>query len=304
MAPGRRKRDRETRARRPGSLAAARADDRPSRRSASAPARDAAFVRELEDYGLVEAVERTATSGYPERDVEIVAACARLSRYGVEPRNLRQLRHERRQRGGPARADRRAGAALAQPRAPPAPGSRTSRRWPRSRRSSRSSSSGARSASLVAAGSWRPIDLESKIRDVPDFPKPGIVFKDIMPLLADPEALREAVERPGRVRRAAQARSRPRRRGARLHPRRRARLPARLRLRRGAQARASSRGGRSSAKYALEYGVDSPRAARGRDRRRARACSSTTTCSRRAAPRARRSTWSSSSAARSSAWRS
>ena len=39
------------------------------------------------------------------------------------------------------------------------------------------------------------IDLASKIRDVPDFPKPGIVFKDIMPLLADPEALRETVDR-------------------------------------------------------------------------------------------------------------
>jgi adenine phosphoribosyltransferase len=36
--------------------------------------------------------------------------------------------------------------------------------------------------------------LSSKIRDVPDFPKPGIVFKDIMPLLADPESLRETVD--------------------------------------------------------------------------------------------------------------
>ncbi len=39
------------------------------------------------------------------------------------------------------------------------------------------------------------IDLGGKIRDVPDFPKPGIVFKDIMPLIGDPEALREAVDR-------------------------------------------------------------------------------------------------------------
>ena len=38
------------------------------------------------------------------------------------------------------------------------------------------------------------MNLGDKIRDVPDFPKPGIVFKDIMPLLADAEALREAVE--------------------------------------------------------------------------------------------------------------
>jgi adenine phosphoribosyltransferase len=40
-----------------------------------------------------------------------------------------------------------------------------------------------------------PIDLKTKIRDVPDFPKPGVVFKDIMPLLADAEALSEAVDR-------------------------------------------------------------------------------------------------------------
>ena len=37
-------------------------------------------------------------------------------------------------------------------------------------------------------------DLKAKIRDVPDFPEPGIVFKDIMPLLADPSSLNEAVE--------------------------------------------------------------------------------------------------------------
>ena len=39
------------------------------------------------------------------------------------------------------------------------------------------------------------MDLATKIRDVPDFPKPGIVFKDIMPLLADPDALQETVAR-------------------------------------------------------------------------------------------------------------
>jgi adenine phosphoribosyltransferase len=40
-----------------------------------------------------------------------------------------------------------------------------------------------------------PGDLASKIRDIPDFPKRGIVFKDIMPLLADPQALHDTVER-------------------------------------------------------------------------------------------------------------
>jgi len=37
-------------------------------------------------------------------------------------------------------------------------------------------------------------DLEAFIRDVPDFPKPGILFKDITPLLAHPAALSMAVE--------------------------------------------------------------------------------------------------------------
>jgi adenine phosphoribosyltransferase len=36
--------------------------------------------------------------------------------------------------------------------------------------------------------------LESLIRDIPDYPKPGIVFKDITPLLRDPAGLAMAVE--------------------------------------------------------------------------------------------------------------
>ncbi len=35
--------------------------------------------------------------------------------------------------------------------------------------------------------------LRAKIRDIPDFPKPGILFKDITPLVNDPSALRLAV---------------------------------------------------------------------------------------------------------------
>ena len=37
------------------------------------------------------------------------------------------------------------------------------------------------------------MDLAKYIRDIPDFPKPGILFKDITPLLAEPEAFREAI---------------------------------------------------------------------------------------------------------------
>jgi adenine phosphoribosyltransferase len=39
------------------------------------------------------------------------------------------------------------------------------------------------------------IDLRALIRGIPDFPKPGILFRDITPLLADGRGLREAVER-------------------------------------------------------------------------------------------------------------
>jgi adenine phosphoribosyltransferase len=37
------------------------------------------------------------------------------------------------------------------------------------------------------------MDLAKYIRDVPDFPKPGILFKDITPLLSDPPAFAEAI---------------------------------------------------------------------------------------------------------------
>jgi adenine phosphoribosyltransferase len=38
------------------------------------------------------------------------------------------------------------------------------------------------------------MNLESYIRDIPDFPKDGIVFKDITPLLASPEGFRQAID--------------------------------------------------------------------------------------------------------------
>ena len=39
------------------------------------------------------------------------------------------------------------------------------------------------------------MDLAQHIRDIPDFPKPGILFKDITPLLANPAAFQEAIRR-------------------------------------------------------------------------------------------------------------
>ncbi len=39
------------------------------------------------------------------------------------------------------------------------------------------------------------MDLAKYIRDIPDFPKPGILFKDITPLLAEPRAFQYVIDR-------------------------------------------------------------------------------------------------------------
>jgi adenine phosphoribosyltransferase len=41
-------------------------------------------------------------------------------------------------------------------------------------------------------------DFYAAIRDVPDFPSPGIVFRDITPLLLEPQLFHQAVERMAR----------------------------------------------------------------------------------------------------------
>jgi adenine phosphoribosyltransferase len=41
----------------------------------------------------------------------------------------------------------------------------------------------------------QPLNLADYIRSIPDFPKPGILFRDITPLLANPAAFRDAVRR-------------------------------------------------------------------------------------------------------------
>jgi adenine phosphoribosyltransferase len=39
------------------------------------------------------------------------------------------------------------------------------------------------------------LDLRDRVRDVPDFPKPGIVFKDLMPLVADAAYFHATIDR-------------------------------------------------------------------------------------------------------------
>jgi adenine phosphoribosyltransferase len=97
-------------------------------------------------------------------------------------------------------------------------------------------------------------DLQALIRDIPDFPRPGIVFKDITPLLLDADGLRTAIseltalvvaeiefvvaaEARGFILGAAMAREL----GAGFVP---ARKPGKL------------PGETVSAEYALEYGID------------------------------------------------
>jgi len=99
------------------------------------------------------------------------------------------------------------------------------------------------------------VDLRSRIRDIPGYPKPGIVFRDITPLLLDPVALDAAVEQlaawaaPRDVRYVVAAEARgfilgaalARQLGAGFVPARKpGKLPAET----------------VSAEYILEYGVD------------------------------------------------
>jgi adenine phosphoribosyltransferase len=98
-------------------------------------------------------------------------------------------------------------------------------------------------------------EIQAFIRDVPDFPKPGIVFKDITPLLADANGFRAAIDaladlvEPLAADGILAIESRGFIFGAALAQR--AGLPLQLVRKRGKLPRKSV-----SMEYALEYGVD------------------------------------------------
>ncbi len=100
-----------------------------------------------------------------------------------------------------------------------------------------------------------PAEIKTLIADVPDFPKPGIVFKDITPLLENPAAFRAAIEQLAQRCEELQAdsilaiESRGFIFGAALAQR--LALPLELVRKRGKLPRRSL-----SVSYELEYGVD------------------------------------------------
>jgi adenine phosphoribosyltransferase len=100
-----------------------------------------------------------------------------------------------------------------------------------------------------------PLDIKSLIVDVPDFPKPGIVFKDITPVLAHPRAFAAVIERFAEHAAAVRAEgvlaieSRGFIFGAPLAQR--LGLPLQLVRKRGKLPRAAL-----TARYELEYGFD------------------------------------------------
>jgi adenine phosphoribosyltransferase len=100
-----------------------------------------------------------------------------------------------------------------------------------------------------------PLDIKSLIVDVPDFPKPGIVFKDITPVLAHPKAFAAVIEHLAEHSAALRAdgvlaiESRGFIFGAPLAQR--LKLPLQLVRKRGKLPRAAL-----TARYELEYGFD------------------------------------------------
>ncbi len=242
------------------------------------------LVQELEDFGIIKGeVARAASASTTRPSARSCARCPSSPRYGVAGRNLRVFKSS---------AEREA-ALLQQILAPAL----------RSRNPERRKEAVEALENLAAVASHLKHLLlvrdlrqdrqvtwtcEAYIRDIPDFPKPGIVFKDITPLLLDPRALDFAGDvELAELRAAAGRRPRRGRRGARVHPRR-ARVARELGVRASCPraSRASCRARRSppstsSSTASTRWRCTPTRCAT------ARGCCCTTTCWRPAARRAR-----------------
>ena len=98
--------------------------------------------------------------------------------------------------------------------------------------------------------------LEDYIQDIPDFPKPGIVFKDITPLFLDAKALRHTVDELAAMAREWEVDVRGLGGGARLRARRGGGGGGRGRLHPRSQAGQAPARGRLPSSTQLEYGSD------------------------------------------------
>ena len=78
---------------------------------------DQALARALEEYGLLSPRVEGGERLYREGDADIAAACGRLAQFGIDARHLRTFKNSAGREAEPARAARRAGAPLPQPRA-------------------------------------------------------------------------------------------------------------------------------------------------------------------------------------------
>ena len=83
-------------------------------------------------------------------------------------------------------------------------------------------------------------DLKKYIRDIPDFPKEGIIFKDISTLLKNPEAFQKSIDTLAKAFKKARVCICRRGRGARVYFRGGVSLQIKSRICPGAQKRQTS----------------------------------------------------------------
>ncbi len=101
-----------------------------------------------------------------------------------------------------------------------------------------------------------PAWLKAHVRDIPDYPKPGIMFRDITPLLAAPGRVRGHGRRAGGTIRRRAHRQGARHRGPRLRVRGAGRVPPRAPASSRCASRASCPWEIEREEYELEYGTD------------------------------------------------
>ena len=170
---------------------------------------DARLARELEEFGLLAPRTESGEKRYRDLDADIALACGRLAQFGIAPRHLRGFR---------TAADREA--ALIEQVVGPALRARN----PERRRAGMEDleslgfpddihesfgklitkpygmilvtgpTGSGKTTTLAGLRQHDPVNLAEKVREVPDWPQPGVGFKDVTPLLADPEALAYSIE--------------------------------------------------------------------------------------------------------------